>query len=92
MVHEAFKLVQFVVLLELLDEDLVRYLSNRLIGVHQLLVHLLAYLLEHGGYSVSAGLTVARLLMLLGGQGVVRFLTVIIILIICAPVRFGKAW
>lgn len=91
LIHEAFELVQFVLLLELLDEDLVRYLSNRLIGIHQLLVHLLANLLDHDGYSVS-GLAVARLLMLLGGQGVVRFLTVIIILIISAPLRFGKAW
>ena len=78
-------------LLELLNEDLIRYLADRLIGIHQLLVNLLAYLLEHDGYRVS-GLTVARFLMLLGGQGVVRFLTVIIILIIRAPVCFGKAW
>ena len=92
LIHEVFELVQFVVLLELLDEDLVRYFSGLLIGIQGLLGHLLAYLLEQVGYSVP-GLNVAGFLMLLGGQGVVvRFLTVIIVLISKAFIYSGKSW
>ena len=92
LVHEAFELVQFVVLLELLHEHLIRYLANWLVGSLGLLVHLLAHLLEHLGYSVS-GVTVPGFLMLLGGQGVVRFLTAVIIIpIVRGPISFGKAW